>query len=119
MATVKAVWTELPNAGEGEAWKVQWPLLAGSDDGEPITLHQYRDRSVQVEGTFDSGTVTMKGSNDGTNYEGVRDPSSTALTFTAAGLKGVLEAVRHIKPVVSGGGGSCSLTITMYLGRTR
>lgn len=119
MATVKAVWTELPNAGEGEAWRVQWPLLAGSDDGEAIVLNAYRDRSVQAEGTFDSGTVTMKGSNDGgTNFEGVRDPSSTALTFTAAGLKGVLEAAHKIKPVVSGGGGSCAITVTMFLGKT-
>lgn len=119
MSEIKATITELQNAGFGDAYKVVWPLLAGSDTGEAVELFGFNDRSVQVEGTFDSGTVTMKGSNDSTNFEGVRDPSSTALTFTTAGLKGVLEACRQMKPVVSGGGGSCSLTVTMICARTR
>lgn len=119
MATRAVTLTELPNAGEGEVYKAVWTGLTGSDDGEALELRGYNDRSIQVEGTFDSGTVTVKGSNDSTNYEGIRDPSSTALTFTAAGLKGVLEAVRLIKPVVSGGGGSCSLTVTMICARTK
>lgn len=119
MAEVKATITELQTAGLGDAYKVVWPLLAGTDTGEAVALYGYNDRSVQVEGTFDSGTVTMKGSNDSTNFEGIRDPSSTALTFAAAGLKGVLEAVVQMKPVVSGGGGSCALTVTMICARTR
>lgn len=119
LATRAGTMTELPNSGEGEAYKVVWTGLDGDDDGEPVTLIPYSDRSVQVEGTFDSGTVTIKGSNDGTNYEALRDPSSTSLTFTAAGLKGILEAVHKIKPVVTGGGGSCALTVTMYFRKTK
>ncbi len=119
MTTRVATITELPHAGDGGAFKVVWTGLAGTDDGEAVELKGYYDRSIQVEGTFDGGTVTIKGSNDGTNYEGVRDPSSTALTFAAAGLKGVLEAVHQIKPVVSGGGANCSLTVTMFAVRTR
>ena len=119
MAEIKAVMTELLNPGEAQAWKVVWANMLAADTAEAVKLLGFNDRSVQVEGTFGSATITMNGSLDGTNFRGLRDPSSTALTFTTAGLKAVLEAATSIKPATSGGDGTSSLTVTMIFTRQR
>jgi hypothetical protein len=120
MATVKVVLTEYPNAGAGEAYIASWPLMLNGDVGEPLVLHGYHDRSVQVEGTIGAaGSVTIEGSNDKTNYETINDPSSTALTFTSlAKIKGILEAVYQMRPHVTAGDGTTSITVTAYLRKT-
>jgi hypothetical protein len=56
--------------------------LGNADTGIAIDMTDYADRSVQVEGTFGSATITIEGSNDGTNWETLRDPQGVALTFT-------------------------------------
>lgn len=118
MATVKPTVVELPVAGRGgPAYRVTWAAMAGSDVGEAYEIYGYNDRTVQAQGTFDSGTVVLQGTVDGTNYQGLRDPSSTAISFTAAGLKGVLEAVHKVRPSVSGGGGSCAIDLTLLVTR--
>lgn len=89
--------------------------MAGSDVGEAYEIYGYNDRTIQVAGTFDSGTIVLQGTVDATNYQTLRDPSSTAISFTAAGLKGVLEAVHKVRPSVSGGGGSCAIDVTLLV----
>lgn len=120
MATIKPTLTELPNAGPEEAWLATWANMANGDDGEPIDLFGYRDRSVQVRGTFGAaGNCRIEGGNDGTNYSALRDPSSTALNITAENVLGVLEATRKIRPRITAGDGTTSLTVSMFFGRTK
>jgi len=115
MATVKPTMTELQNSGEGRAWKVEWAAMANGDDGEPVQLPGYQDRSVQVTGTFGTGgSVTVQGSNDGSNYAALRDPSHTTLAFTAAGIKAILEATERVRPAVTAGDETTALTVTMF-----
>lgn len=98
MATKTATITDA--MGDGSAQLVTW-TLTGTDDGAPLQFGQWADRSVQVGITgdnFNAGTVVLEGSNDGVTWTTLRDPSSTALSFTAAGLKQVLEAVAYIRP---------------------
>lgn len=83
--------------------KVSWTLAAAGDDGAPVDLTDYADRSVQIQGSFGTGTVTIEGSNDGTNFQTLRDPQGATLSFTAAGLKQVLETTQFIRPKLTGG----------------
>jgi hypothetical protein len=92
---------------------VVW-VAANGDSGSPYEMRQQADRSVQIAGTFGAGgSVNVEGSNDGTNYQILRDPQGVALTFTAAGLKQVLEITNYIRPRVTAGDGTTALTITL------
>jgi hypothetical protein len=91
--------------------KASW-ALGNADTGVAIDRTDFADRSVQVEGTFGAATVTIQGSNDGTNWETLRDPQGVALSFTSAGLKQILETTLYIRPVSSGGTGT-ALTVTL------
>lgn len=96
----------------------QWSGLQNGDDGEPMTIPGAADRSVQVAGTFGSGgSVSLVGSNDGANWVVLRDPQGNLLTFTAAGLKAVLELTAFVKPNVTAGDGSTALTMTVLAKR--
>lgn len=70
-----------------------------------------RDRCIQVAGTFGSATVTVHGSNDGTNYAALRDNTGTAISITTAAIRQIGEIPTYVKPVISGGDGTQSLTI--------
>jgi hypothetical protein len=86
--------------------------LGNADTGGGVSLTDYSDRSVQVEGTFGAATITIQGSNDGVNWETLRDPGSVALTFTTAGLKQILELTLNIRAISSGGAGT-AVTVTV------
>ena len=82
---------------------VKW-TLTGTNDGAPFALLEYAERSVQVGATgdtFNAGTILIEGSNDGVLWTTLRDPQGVALSFTAAGLKQVLEATAFIRPRAS------------------
>jgi len=97
-----------------------WTGLLNGDDGSPALYTGAGDRTVQVLGTFGvGGTIIFEGSLDGgTNWFPLKDPSSTAISFTAAGGRAVLENVLAIRPRVTGGDGTTSLTAIMCARRT-
>jgi hypothetical protein len=100
--------------GNGAAQKITWTGLLNGDTGQPVQLPEYADRSIQVEGTFGvGGSVACEGSNDATNFRALRDPSSTTIAITAAGIKAVLENTVQTQPHVTAGDGTTSLTVTM------
>lgn len=120
MATVVGTRSDLPNNGVGEAWAISWANMKNGDVGDVVELPEYHDRSVQVVGTFGAaGNVRVEGSNDGTNFAVLHDPSSTALNITTASIAGILEATRQVRPEITAGDGTTSLTVTMFLRRTR
>lgn len=99
---------------------VTWPSLSqtGSDQGAPLEMPGFADRSVQVSGTFGSGgSVRIEGSNDGTNYAVLTDPQGNALDITAAKIEAIMELTRYIRPRVTAGDGSTSLTVSMLIKR--
>lgn len=111
MATVAGIRTDGFTEGVFETWTP----LANGDDGSTATFVGAGDRTVQVTGTFGvGGTVILEGSLDGTTWFGLRDPTSTAISFTAAGLKAILEAVPYIRPRVTAGDGTTSITVKIY-----
>lgn len=96
--------------------------LLNGDDSLSIQDSASGDRTVQVTGTFGvGGTIIVEGSCDAgntpTNWFQLKDPSSTAISFTAAGLKAVLENVPHLRVRVTGGDGTTSLTANIAIRR--
>jgi hypothetical protein len=96
---------------------IQWASVANNDTGELCEIPGAADRSVQVQGTFGGATVIIQGSNDGTNWHTLNHPQGSPLSFAAAGLKGVVEITRFIRPSVSGGDGTTSVTVTLLARR--
>ena len=93
-----------------------WANMQNGDDGQPIELANFADRSVQVFGTLGAGgNVRIEGSIDGTNYAPLTDPQGNALDINTAKIEAIIELVRWIRPVVTAGDGSTSLTVTMLL----
>lgn len=94
---------------------VTWTEIGQSDTASPVQLGAWADRSVQVTGNFaGSASLTIEGSNDGTTYAVLTDPQGDSLTFTAAGLKGIVEIPRYIKPVLASGNGSTDIDVILH-----
>lgn len=82
------------------------------DSGEPVALANFADRTVQIFGTFGAGgNVKIEGSLDGTNWALLNDANGNALDVTAAKIEAVLEATRYIRPRVTAGDVTTSLTV--------
>lgn len=118
-ATVTLVSTFTPFDG----WKIAWGPMANGDigvnaagtSGTGMTMANYSDRSFQVEGTFgSSGTCVLEGTNDGTNWRTLSDPQGNAISLTTAAIKQITEACIQVRPHVTNGDGTTSLTVTMF-----
>ena len=97
----------------GNAIKAQWGSLANGDTGAPISACDFADRSMQVEGTFGSGgTAIIEGTNDGIHYETLHDQAGVALSWTSGAIKFIAESVILLRPNVTGGDNTTSLTFT-------
>jgi hypothetical protein len=121
MATVNWTSTNLRTSGDNVIIVSWTPLTTTNADGQPLEMPGSAARSVQVLGTFGAGgTVLIEGSNEATpvNWHTLNDPSSTALSFqTPARTEAVLEVTRWIRPRVSAGDGTTSMTVHMLVRR--
>ena len=115
MSTVTAVVTKIPKAPV-TAYHVLWETLVGTDDGSAVELVPYSDRSVQVIGTFDTTTVIMEGSNDGSTWTALDDPQGAAITGTAAYLVAIGPLTRFVRPRITADGGSGNIDVHMIVG---
>lgn len=109
MATIAPTITSLPRS----VHLVVWSNVTNADTCSAAELSGDGDRSVQIAGTFDSATVVVAGSNDGSNYIVLTDPQGNAISKTAAAIEAITEVTRYIKPTFSGGAGTQSLTVSM------
>lgn len=96
--------------------------LLNGDDSLSIQDSETGDRTVQVTGTFGlAGTIILEGSLDPaqtpTDWFQLKDSSSTLISFTAAGIRSVLENVPHMRFRVTGGDGTTSLVATLAVRR--
>ncbi len=93
-----------------------WANMANADVGDPVEMPGSADRSVQVTGTFGAGgNLRILGSNDGVNYSVLTDPQGNALDFTSSKIEAVIELTRFIKPQVTAGDGTTSLTVSLLV----
>lgn len=104
--------------GTGDAvagYLLQWGPMANADTGAPQSLPGFCDRSIEVSGTFGSGgSVALEGSNDGTNFFALSNPAGTTIGITSAGLQPCTTSCLWIRPHVTAGDGTTSLTVTVY-----
>ena len=120
MADVDPTITPLPTFESRGVNIYTWtPLVAANTTGTPIEVPGLSDRTVQIIGTFDSATVVIQGSNDGTNWATLTDPQGNAISKTAAAIEMISEVTRYIRPSISGGSGSESLTVILLAKRVR
>lgn len=90
---------------DGSSKLIAWTGGATADGaGSAVELPEWSDNCVHIIGTIGGATVTIEGSNDGTNWLTLNHPGG-ALSFTAltAALKQVLERPRYIRPNITGG----------------
>jgi hypothetical protein len=86
----------------GAVIKVTWNGLNNNGNiGVPVQMALHSDRCIEVRGTFDGATVVLEGSNGGSGYYTLTNPAGSALTFTAAGLKQVVEGPQFVRPNVT------------------
>lgn len=69
--------------------------------------------TVYCWGTFGGATVTLQASPDGTNWLDVTDDYDDPITFTAAGIVAVQMSAHAFRGVVSGAGGSTSVSMAI------
>lgn len=97
---------------------ISWGPMKFGDVAVPIISGSIVDHSIQVEGTFGAGTsVTLSGSNDGQNYHALTDPYGTTVAINTAAIKQTTEVTSWIKPAITAGDGTESLTITVSVRR--
>jgi len=117
MAIVNHTVAEVKGFGE-YAHVVTWtPLTSANATGDAVEMPGSHIRSVQIDGTFDSATVVMQGSNDGTTWFTLTDPQGNAISKTAGALEQIQELTRYIRPSMSGGTGSQSISVRVLLKR--
>lgn len=110
MATVNA--TTDRNSLNGTVL-VTWSL-SDADTGTAFPVPYAADITVQVSGTFGSATAVLQGSNDGTNWSPLNAWIGTNTSFTAAGIRKVVENPGYIRAVTTGGtGSSISLVVAI------
>jgi|SRR4030095_3959992 hypothetical protein len=101
-------------------FRYTWASMANADSGAPVDVTDLADLTFQCIGpTFGAGgTIILEGSLDGgTTYFPLKDPSSTAISLTAAGGRAVLEHTPHVRPRVTGGDGSTALVAILMARR--
>lgn len=96
--------------------KVLWEALATGD-----TIQSYQVpksfgaiASVQITGTFGAATVTLAGSNDGTNFVTLIDDADAAVSKTVAALVDFSTGALFVKPTIAGGTGD-DVDVTVVL----
>lgn len=107
----------------GESAHISWGPLANGDDGTPVSFAEFADRSVQFTGTFGTGgSIQLEGSNDltsPTNWFLLTDYQGNNIVKTAAAFEGVEEPSVWVRPRVTAGDGTTSLTAKLYARRPR
>jgi hypothetical protein len=103
--------------GDKRVRLVIWTGLQNLDDGAPVDAMAWPDKSIAVPTTAvfgTGGTVIIEGSLDGgATWLPLNDPSSTALSFTTAKIRAVMENTLLIRPRVTAGDGTTNITVQM------
>lgn len=107
---------EIPASLQHTCVVATWPGMQVGDEGKPVELANFADRSVQVVGAFGgSGVLRIEGSLNGEDYAPLTDPQGNALDLTTAKIEAVSEVVRWVRPRVVSGDGTTALTVIMLL----
>jgi hypothetical protein len=121
MATITPTHSNPTTFGNDKVHVYSWTPMtfAGSDVGSPIEMPGSADRTVQVTGTLGTGgSVRIEGSLDGSTYHVLTDPQGNALDINALKVETIMEIVRYIRPRVTAGDGTTSLSVHILMRRS-
>lgn len=113
MATITPTITKDTEVPSNDCWSITWTGLGDADTGSAVRLASASDRSVSISGTFAGATVTVQGSNDGSNWFTLTDPQGNPISRTSAGLEQIAEVTKFTRVVTSGGLGT-SVNVVIY-----
>lgn len=98
---------------------VTWTGLLNGDDGAPVALPSYGEKTFQLSGTLGAGgTLQIEGSNDGVTYSTLEDKQGVAATLAALAMVSVQDRPIYVRPRISAGDGTTSLSVIMAAHRT-
>lgn len=116
MGTVSYTESAVLLSGREHGRKVVWANMANGDVGSPYEKPPWSDRAIQVTGTFGSGgNCRIQGSIDGSTYATLTDPQGNDLDFTSAKIEQITEATVLVRPSVTAGDGTTSVTVTLLM----
>lgn len=120
MATIQPTYNNQLTKGREVVVATWTPMtFSGSDVGSPISLAEYSDKTFQVFGTLGAGgTMTIEGSNDGVNWASLSNRQGTAMAFTTLSLNTSQDRPAYVRPRVTAGDGTTSLTVVVACHRT-
>jgi len=104
-----------------QALTVTWAGLtqASLDTGDISCFADYGDKTFQVIGTLGvAGSVLIEGSNDGVNFSPLSNRQGTAMSFTAIGMNTSQDKPMFVRPRVTAGDGTTSLTVIVACHRS-
>lgn len=116
MAEVSATRTVV-NSAQGKAnLLVTWGAINTNNQTAAIVeMPDFNVKSVHFHGSnFDGATISLHGSNDGTNFIVLTDPQGTNIAKTASSIEQVQEHTRFIRPVGASIGTNTSVVVTVY-----
>lgn len=119
MATVSPTQAKVGD-GTDDAILFTWALTTANADGAPVEYTQWADRGFSAVGTWGGATLTVEGSNDGTNWLPLSNAAGgTAATFTANGAKSIIEGLRFIRPNLTVPGAGAAVTVQALMRRAQ
>ena len=121
MATITPSVDNLKTWGDTGVYIYTWTPMtfSGSDVGAPIEMPGAADRSVQITGTLGTGgSIRIEGSMDGVTYHTLNDPQGSALDINSLKIETIMEVVRYIRPRITAGDGTTSLTCRILMRRS-
>lgn len=111
--------TTSENLESGDIRVISFTGGATNDNSDPLGFAPWGDVCVQALGTFGGATVTIQGSNDGgTTWATLNNAQGTVATFTAAGIKQIVERPLHMRAAITGGAG-VSVSVIFVLRRAQ
>jgi hypothetical protein len=91
-----------------------WVLTTADHTGDAVINVDFADRTLTAVGTWGGATMTVEGSNDGTNWMPLSDAAGAA-DATAATNKAmtVVELTRFIRPRLTTPGSGATVTVVL------
>src|SRR5260370_658599 len=115
MATIIPKLTPVPAPGDVSGYAISWGPMLNGDVGQAVDMLGFADRSIQVEGTFGAGgNAEIQGSNDSAAFRTLHDPLGVLLDIPSASIRHVMEITRLLRPAITAGARTTSLTLTIY-----
>lgn len=109
----------LPSIGDGSVVLYTWNLTSANADGAPIQAPEWADRTWQAQGTWGGATLTLQGSNDGSNWFTLSNAAgAAAVTLTASAGVATIELPLYVRPNLTTPGTGATVAVTLLARRS-